>query len=481
MKKISSFLSFRATMEPEPNRHIRKGEFQVEKMEQIMKMVEKQKNLIYETADHIWKHPETGYREWNTSEYLASGFEALGYTLTKAGNIPGFFTDLDTGKPGPKIAILGELDSLIVASHPDADPETHAVHACGHHVQSAVLLGVAAALKEPGALDGLCGSIRFLSVPAEELIELAFREELRKQGIIRYLGGKIEFIYRGYFDGVDMAMMIHAGNLPDGKSLSIGTGNNGCVIKNITYRGVSAHAGGAPEKGVNALYAANCGITAANALRETFADDLHIRFHPIITSAGQAVNAIPETARLESQARGASYEAIYGYNRKINQALAGAAASIGAELELSDRPGHLPLNNDRNLAAIMTEVMESISGPGTVKTDAGWSTGSTDMGDVSSIMPAIHPTASGSTGSAHGNDYFIADRTLACLYPAQCLAMTAVRLLSNDAALAGKVIAESRPRFRSKEEYLAAIDRLSMDTEAVIYREDGTITLDFCR
>ena len=168
----------------------------------LISLVEKYEKLIYDTADHIWAHPETGYREWKTSAYMEQHFEELGYALTKAGNIPGFYTDLDTGKPGPKIAILGELDSLIVANHPCCDPETHYVHACGHHAQCAVLLGTAAALKEPGALDGLCGSIRFISVPAEELIELGYRESLRKQGIIKYFGGKVEFIHRGYFDGV---------------------------------------------------------------------------------------------------------------------------------------------------------------------------------------------------------------------------------------------------------------------------------------
>lgn len=136
--------------------------------EKLLKLVEKYESLIYETADHIWKHPETGYREWKTSAYMEEQFEKLGYTLVRAGNIPGFYADLDTGRPGPKIAILGELDSLIVANHPDADPETAAVHACGHNAQSGILVGVAAALKEPGALDGLCGSIRFISVPAEE-------------------------------------------------------------------------------------------------------------------------------------------------------------------------------------------------------------------------------------------------------------------------------------------------------------------------
>lgn len=83
----------------------------------LISLVEKYEKLIYDTADHIWAHPETGYREWKTSAYMEKHFEELGYTLTKAGNIPGFYTDLDTGKPGPKIAILGELDSLIVANH----------------------------------------------------------------------------------------------------------------------------------------------------------------------------------------------------------------------------------------------------------------------------------------------------------------------------------------------------------------------------
>ena len=449
--------------------------------EKLARAVEKQRELIEQTADYIWKHPEPGYREWNTSAYLEERFERLGYTLVRAGDIPGFYADLDTGRPGPRVAILGELDSLIIHNHPACDPKTGAVHACGHHCQSAILLGVAAALKQPGALDGLCGSIRLMSVPAEELIELGFRSELKRKGVIRYYGGKVEFIARGYFDGVDIAMMIHAGSLPEGVALEFNRGNNGCLVKNVTYRGTSAHAGGSPEKGRNALYAANLALNAANALRETFVDEDHIRFHPIITQGGAAVNAIPDTARLESYVRGASYESIAAANEKINRALAASAAAIGCEVTLEDAPGYMPLNDDPGLEQVMAEAMRQVAGPDSVRFTDYWSKGSTDMGDVSAIMPAVHPHCSGAQGKGHGSDYFVRDLRLACLLPAQCLAATAALLLENDAATARKVIADARPRFPSKEAYLAAIDRFDVTRDAVRYLEDGSVVLDLAR
>ena len=441
--------------------------------------VEKHTQLMYETADYIWAHPETGYREWNTSAYLAERFEALGYTLVKAGDIPGFYADIDTGRPGPKVAVLGELDSLIVGNHPDCDPVTKAVHACGHNCQSAILLGVAAALKEPGALDGLSGSIRLISVPAEELIELGYRKELRDKGVIRFLGGKVEFIARGYFDGVDIAMMIHAAHLDPGKALSFSRGSNGCVLKNITFHGLSAHAGGAPELGHNALYAANLALNAVNALRETFVDGDHVRFHPIITEGGAAVNAIPETARLESYVRGANYESIAANNEKINRALAASAAAIGCTVTLEDAPGYMPLQNDPNLAAVMGEAMRDIAGPDSVDFTDEWGTGSTDMGDVSAFIPAVHPHCSGSRGMGHGADYYIEDKRLACLLPAQCLAGTVGRLLAEDAAAGRRVVSEAKLRYPSKEAYLEAIERFNMKVEAVSYEEDGSVRLRY--
>ncbi|MEG2939737.1 MAG: M20/M25/M40 family metallo-hydrolase, partial [Oscillospiraceae bacterium] len=295
-----------------------------EKIAQLRKCVDSTKKLMLDAERYIWQHPETGYREWNTNKYMAQQFESLGYTLVMAGNIPGFYTDLETGRPGPKLLIMGELDSLIVSTHPECDPETGYVHACGHNAQAAALLGIAAALKQPGALDGMCGSIRLMAVPAEELIEIGFREGLRQQGIIKYFGGKVEFMHRGYMDGCHIALLVHTANL-EKRGIELDMGCNGCVTKNIQFVGVSAHAGGSPDKGINALYAATNALAACNSLRETFREEDYTRFHPIITKGGGAVNAIPSDVLVESYVRGATAEAIASVNKRINRALAGSA------------------------------------------------------------------------------------------------------------------------------------------------------------
>ena len=178
-----------------------------EKQKALAEKVYKHRDMIFDAERYIWQHPQTGFKEWDAHRYLDDRFTKLGYNVVEAGNIPGFYADIDTGKPGPKIAVLGELDALNCAGHPEATDGL--AHACGHNAQCAALLGFAAALKEDGALDNLCGSIRLIAVPAEELIEIEYRQKLREQGAIKYLGGKAEFMSRGFFDGVDMAYMLH--------------------------------------------------------------------------------------------------------------------------------------------------------------------------------------------------------------------------------------------------------------------------------
>ncbi|MBQ6702608.1 MAG: amidohydrolase, partial [Clostridia bacterium] len=165
--------------------------------EKYSDIVENYKELILKTEKYLYANPETGFKEYKTTKYLSEEFEKLGYTLHYAEGITGFYTEIDTGRPGPKVLIFGELDSVICAEHEFADKETGAVHSCGHHCQGSALLGIAAALTHPEALEGLSGSIMLCAVPAEELLETEYREELRKQGVIKYYGGKVEFLWRG--------------------------------------------------------------------------------------------------------------------------------------------------------------------------------------------------------------------------------------------------------------------------------------------
>lgn len=438
--------------------------------ELIDRGVKKHANLILETERYIWRNPETGFREWKTSKYMENIFKRLGYNLTMAGNIPGFYTEIDTGRPGPKILILGELDSLICEDHPDADADTHAVHCCGHNAQCAALIGIAAALKEDGMLDGLCGSVRLCAVPAEEGIEIGYRDSLRRDGVIRSFGGKSEFLHRGYFDDVDIAFMIHAST---GENASIKKGSVGNLRKTVLYTGVAAHAGGSPHNGINALYAATLGLQAINAIRETFKEDDLIRVHPIITKGGDAVNAIPAKVTLESYVRGKTFEAFVFENKKINRALIGAALSMGANINIADMVGYYPLINDDNLIEITKTAMEYVMGKEKVEMIDRIGTGSTDMGDLSAIMPVIHPYMPGASGTSHGKDYQIENPYLACVESARVQLIMLNMLLCDDAAKAKYVIKNKKVPFSSKKDYFNHIEAVESAGEKIKYYDNG--------
>ena len=445
--------------------------------DKILAAAEKHKQLILDAERYIWNNPESGYREWKTHRYLKERYEALGYTLVEAGNIPGFYTDIDTGREGPTVMILGEMDSLIIPDHPECDKETGAVHACGHHAQSAALLGVAAILREPGILDGLCGKIRLCAVPAEEGIELEFRKELKKQGIISQVSGKAEFICRGWMDDVDMAFITHTTGGDPGRISSTGAGGNGAICKTVEYKGVSSHAGGSPWAGVNALYAANIGITAINALRETFRDSDKVRVHPIITAGGTVVNAIPETVKMESYVRALTVEAMERENKKVNRAIAASAAAMGARVTISDEMAFAPNRNNPMMRQAVKMAGTAILGEENTKVEGdALASSSTDMGHLSCIMPTVHPNMSGAGGRAHSPLFTILDPYSACVQSAEFQVMMARVLLENDASYAKSVLSEHKPLF-GKQEYKEYLAKASGEYDAVQYNDDGTITI----
>ena len=436
-------------------------------MKHIYEAAKKHKERMLKAERYIWNNPETGFKEIKTTAYLAKELESLGYELTYAENIPGFYTVFDTGLPGPEIMVMCELDSIICPDHPEADPETGAAHACGHNCQSAALVGIAAALKEPGVTEGLCGRIRLCGVPAEELVETDFRKQMIEQGVIRHLSGKMEFLDRGYFDGVDIALIIHAA--PD---CTLFPGNNGVISKQIAYKGKAAHAGGSPWLGHNALYAATCGLNAINAIRETFHDTDLIRVHPIITHGGDIVGTIPDNVTVETFVRGQNLAAISAANKKVNQALTGAAISLNCNIEIKDIITVPPFINAPDMMELCIEAFHKALPSRKLDIIPNYSTAGTDSAVLSCLMPIVQPYCGGTTGASHGSDYCVADPE-AVVVDSAIWQLTMIRmLLENDAKRAKEIKQNFKPLFASKEEYFAHMESMSFKGNRIQYNGD---------
>ena len=403
-------------------------------------------------ARAILENPEPGFREVKTARLVAGKFAEMGLPARTGLGVTGVRADLPGGSPGPALAVLGELDSLIVNEHPHADAATGAAHACGHHCQVAMMLGAAMALQQPEVLNALSGRLVFMAVPAEEYIEIEYRDALRRQGKIEFLGGKPELVRLGEFDDINLTMMLHTTSNPDEKQLCISGSNNGTIAKRIQFLGRGAHAGGAPHLGINALNAATLALSAIHYNRETFRDEDSIRVHPIITKGGEAVSAVPADVRMETFVRGKSLDAIMDANTKVDRALKAGALAVGGEVVIQTIPGYLPLRQNGEMSEVFRANANALVGEENVG-QTQHRGGSTDMGDLSYLMPAIHPYVGGATGIGHGADYVVQDYGLAVLTAAKALAATAIDLLADGAAAGGGIVGRHRPEM-TRQEYL---------------------------
>lgn len=425
----------------------------------VCEAVDRRAQQIRDIKMDIWAHPELGYKEFRTAEKVAKVFSELGLPFKTGLGITGVRADLkgkaagtDGGVTGPTVGIFGELDAVVCWDHMSADRKTGAVHACGHDAQVAAMLGAAMGLVDAGAGDHLGGNVAFFGVPAEEFVELEYRQRLMEEGRIEFFGGKQELLKLGHFDDLDIAAMIHVESDSPGRVVKMSLGSNGFVGKTVRYIGKEAHAGAAPFLGVNALNAAMLGIFGIHAQRETFRDEDHIRVHPIITRGGDLVNIVPADVRIETYVRGAKTEAIFEANKKVNRALRAGASAVGAEVRINEIPGYLPLRNFGPLAKVFEANTLQVLGPNSVEV-SDFSGGSTDMGDISHIIPSIHPYVGGIKGAAHTRTYEVADLDMVSVVPAKILAMTVIDLLWDDAAEAKRLKSEFRPVY-TKETYL---------------------------
>jgi amidohydrolase len=422
--------------------------------QRVCEEIDRHGERIIDVGERIFQEPELGFKEFKTAKVVHEVFDFLELEYESGIAITGAKSMVKGGKAGPTVAVLGELDSVLVADHPSADPETGAAHCCGHNAQIAGMIGTAMGLLGANAFPELAGRVSFMAVPAEEYVEISYRNQLRKEGKLEFLGGKSEMIALGAFDDVDMAMMVHAAshdNIPGMATVS--PSHNGFIGKQARFIGRASHAGAAPDRGINALYAANLALSAINAQRETFKDNDAIRIHPILTRAGDLVNVIPNDVQFETMIRGKTAEAIQDASKKVDRALRAGAVALGATVEIETIPGYMPLFNNRAMVDFFRDNFLTMFDCDQWH-EGGHKTGSTDMGDLATIMPVIHPSVGGFSGAGHGSDWAIVNKEHAYLTPAKLMAMTVIDLLYDDAAPAKEILERDKP-LMTKDEYLA--------------------------
>ena len=428
--------------------------------------IDRRRDWIVDIAERALRTPELGFREFETSRLVSEKFTELGLEHTSGVAITGVTSRLHGGNNGPTVAILGELDALPLPGHAFADPMTGAAHACGHNSQLAIMTGAAIGLALPEVQRALCGDVQFMAVPAEEFVDVEYRLKLREEGKIELLSGKQEFIRRGAFDDVDMAMMVHTSASAEDSKFSLGGATNAHVGKYVRFLGKSAHAGTSPHRGVNALQAALVALHAVNTQRETFQDPDVVRLHGIIAHGGEAANATPAEVRYEGRVRGRTIDVVSDASARMDRCLRAGALALGASVEITTIPGYLPLLNDSALSDVFRENAQRLVGASSFASqpDDRPRGGSTDMGDLSRIMPVIHPYTGGCAGAGHGNDFRVVDYDQAVIRPAKAIAMTAIDLLTNDAAKARHVVSNANPPM-TKETYLdLQHSRMSIET-----------------
>lgn len=418
--------------------------------ERVIKAIDDNKEMILKAGKEMYDNPEFGYKEFKGTKIVSEYLKGLGLEVEEGIAYTGCRARANEEKSGPKVAVLGELDAISCANHKDSN-ELGAVHACGHHIQIAGMLGVATGLVKSGVLDELDGKVDFIATPAEEFVELEYRSRLREEGKIKYFGGKQELIYNGAFDDVDISMMFHALELGDKKVLTAPV-SNGFIGKTVKFIGREAHAGSAPHEGINALNAAMLAINNVHAQRETFKDSDRVRFHPILTKGGDIVNSVPADVRMEAYVRARTIEGMVDANKKANRGLLAGAYAVGADIEITEIPGYLPILKHDSIEEVLENNLVLLG----VKDEmikGGDFTGSFDFGDVSHIMPTLHPMFGGIKGALHTKEFEMIDPEVAILLPAKALALTVVDLLYGNSEKAKEILKNFKP-VMTKEEYL---------------------------
>lgn len=410
--------------------------------------IEENRISISEVGNLIAEAPELGYCEEKTSQFIRKRLEGLEIEYEYPFALTGVKAKLKGRAHKYNICIIGEMDAILCESKP--------AHKCGHNAQIASLIGAAVAFKKSGIMNELDGDITLMAVPAEEFIELDYRRKLKNEGKINYFGGKQQLIYEGAFDDADIAMMIHAQGNECSSRVYVNGSNLGFLAKKIVFKGRAAH-GSTPFDGINALNAAALFILGVHANRETFKEEDRIRIHPIITKGGDVVNSVPDEVCIDTYVRGANFAAIKKGDDAVERAVFGASQMIGTTTQIENISGYLPLKECAELSAVFRENAADIVGEENIVSGEEI-TGSSDIGDLSYLIPTIQPSIGGFGGTLHSKAFKICDENAAYITSTKILVNTAAELLYNGAEKTAEIKNTFKP-LMTKEQYIKYLNQ----------------------
>ena len=393
--------------------------------DEIIRYCDEHAAVYQDIARQIHSKPEVSNYEFFASGLLSSRLEEDGFRVVRdvAGHRTGFTAEAVSGKPGPVLVFLAEYDAL-----------TGLGHGCGHNLFGAASSLAAAALKQ--VLPSVGGTVRVYGTPGEEGGENG--------------SAKGSFVREGYLKDVDAALCVHPGS---GKHVDTAA-FIACAPVDIEFFGKSAHAAAAPEKGINALEALIQTFNGIDALRLYLPKDVNI--HGIVVSGGDAPNTIPDYAKGKFYLRAATSPRLRKVYARVEEIVKGAALMTGARGEMRLYQNWVDdMMPTPSFDKVFREVMESLGEKVFPVGKSGF--GSSDVGNISLVVPTIQPTLSISAAPipAHTEAF----RDAACSpegmkfvpLAAKAMALTALRLLTEPETLEG-IRAEHRSLLQMRED-----------------------------
>jgi len=381
----------------------------------VIEEIDARCHQLSELSLKIHSNPEPGFQEVKAAMWLTHYLKENGFSIEQGiCELPTAFRG-SYGQGKPAIAILAEYDAL-----------PNLGHACGHNLIAACAVGAGIASKP--AIDQFGGSILVIGTPAEELY-----------------GGKAIMADRGAFNNLDIAMMVHPGVHDTATTQSLA-----CLALQVEFFGKAAHAAARPEAGINALEAMLQSFTAINSLRQHIKDKA--RIHGIITDGGEAANIVPAHSAGTFLVRAEDDTYLDELKQRVINCFIGAATASGARLEYKWGDIHYaPLRNNLTLARLFSQNMQSL-GRKVKLSDPSKAFGSTDMGNVSQLVPCIHPSVAIAPMevATHSPQFASAAASEAGIHglldAAKALSMTVVDLVANP-----EIVATVKEEFRQNK------------------------------